>query len=488
MTKSLVAVAAAALTLALAPSAYAAKAFTIGTGSAPDVAVDGSGTAHIAFVESAPEGSRAIHYCKVPRNATACSVSTSLAGPMDTIGQNSVHVFTPSAGRVLIAADRCCGDGQGVYVFESTDDGATFSAPRQIGTIDGDGGEVFANEAIYGVTVGGNDFQRMPLAGPLPGTMATLDAGFPVPIAGGVGLINGTTPVKVSADGNHASFHVQNGAGDPNDPSTWAGPTAFSPGSNDLRVASGSAGVVLLSSVPNGRPPTLYAQKWNGAAFGAPVGIAPSVTPSFYALNTDPTGRFTALWTEQSTQPNTVRFAQSTDGVRWSNPTTILHEPVVGLLYSTKVSTAADGHGFGVWDGNSSTGPITVAPLEPVPDLTGDAGTPNTVATTTVGGVQVGLIAPTACVNPGDKVTLRVTSKVKKNLSPTKRVKITLATFSIDKKKVKDKKAAFKGIFATTGFKAASKHPFKAVVDLKPVKGKATVKPKTLKGVLTICG
>jgi hypothetical protein len=488
MSKRLAAVTAAALLLALAPSAYAAKAFTIGTGTAPDVAVESSGTAHVAFVEASPEGSRAIHYCKVPRNATACSISTSLAAPMDTIGQNSVHVFTPSAGRVLIAADRCCGDADGVYVFQSTDDGATFSAPVQIGTIDGDGGETFANEAIYGVTVGGNAFQRMPLAGPVPGSAATLDAGFPVPITGGVGLIGGTTPVKVSADGNHASFHVQNGAGDPNDASTWAGPTAFSPGSNDLRVASGSAGVVLLSSVPNGTPPSLYTQKWNGTAFGAPAAIAPSVMPAFYALNTDPSGRFTALWTEQSAQPNEVRFAQSSDGTTWSKPTTILRESVVGTLFSTKVSTAADGHGFGVWDANSPTGPITVAPLEPLADLTGNAGTPNTVATTTVGGVQVGLIAPTSCVNPGDKVTLRVTSKVKKKLSPTQRVKITLAVFSLDKTKVSDKKAAFKGIFATTGFKAPSKHPLSAVVTLKPVKGNAKPKKKTLKGTLTICG
>ena len=172
----------------------------------------------------------------------------------------------------------------------------------------------------------------------------------------------------------------------------------------------------------------------------------------------------------------------------WTSPATLIRGDTADRQFNLQVADATDGKGFLVSDQNSISGHIVAAPLVPLADTSGNAGAPDTVATTTVGGVQVDLIAPTKCVNPGDKVALRVTSKIKKKLSPTKRVKITLATFSLDKKKIKDKKAAFKGIFATTGFKAASKHPLKAVVNLKPVKGKAKVKPKTLKGVLTICG
>ena len=484
----LAALGAAVLTLALAPSANAAKEIQIGTGFAPDVAVDSSGTAHIAWVDAAPDGARPIHYCKLNRNGLACEKSVSLAVPLDTIGRNTVHVFVPSDGRVLIVAGRCCDtDTAGAYLLESTDDGDTFAAPRRIGTIDPIGGAVFANETVYGITGGGASFQRMPLAGPVPEVFATLDPGFPIPTYSGIGLVGGA-PLKVSADGMNASFHLQNGTGEANDASTWAGPTPFTPAANDMKMASGPAGTILLSSIPNGTPPNLYAQKWNGTGFGAPTPIAPSVDPIFYDVKADASGRFTALWVENSLTPNEVRFSQSTNGTTWSAPTTILKAPNVDNLYSTKVATAGDGQGFGVWDSNTNTGPINVAPLEAVVDTSGNAGTPSTVATTTVGGVQIGLIAPTSCVHPGDKIALRVTSKIKKKLSPTKRVKITLATFSLDKKKIKDKKAAFKGIFATTGFKAASKHPLKAVVNLKPVKGKAKVKPKTLKGVLTICG
>jgi hypothetical protein len=327
----------------------------------------------------------------------------------------------------------------------------------------------------------------MPLSGPAPTLRAELDAGFPVPTYAGVGLVNGTTPIKVSADGSHSTFAVQNGSGDPNDATTWSAPQTLTPPANDVELASGPAGTVLLSSTPNGSP-RFYTQKWNGSGFDAPVQIIPAEDPIFYNLKSDPSGRFTALWVENAASPNEVRFSQSTDGKTWSAPTTILRDANVDNLFNTKVSTAANGKGFGVWDGNSNIGSITVAPLEALPDLSGNAGTPDTVATTTVGGVQVSLIAPTSCVHPGDKVALRVTSKVKKKLSPTKRVKITLAVFSVDKKSVKDKKAAFKGIFSTTGFAAGSKHPLKAVVTLKPVKGKGKAKKKTLKGGLTVCG
>jgi hypothetical protein len=86
------------------------------------------------------------------------------------------------------------------------------------------------------------------------------------------------------------------------------------------------------------------------------------------------------------------------------------------------------------------------------------------------------------------KITLRVTSKIKKKLSPKKRVKIVYVVFSLDKKKKKDKKAAFKATFGTSGFAPGTTHKLRAKVRLKPVVGKGKKKTKTLNGKLTICG
>jgi hypothetical protein len=116
----------------------------------------------------------------------------------------------------------------------------------------------------------------------------------------------------------------------------------------------------------------------------------------------------------------------------------------------------------------------------------GSATTP--VASTTVGGQQISLLAPGGCVDRGTKLQLRVTSKTKKKLSPKKRVKIVKVAFSLDKKKVTDKKAAFKASFSTGGFAAGSIHKAKAKVLLKPVAGKGKKKTKTLKGKIKICG
>jgi hypothetical protein len=104
------------------------------------------------------------------------------------------------------------------------------------------------------------------------------------------------------------------------------------------------------------------------------------------------------------------------------------------------------------------------------------------------GDQEVTLLAPGKCVNPGVKITLRVTSKTKHKLAPKKHVKILYVVFSLDKKKKKDKKAAFKATFSTKKLKAPSTHKLRARVRLKPVKGKGKATTKTLKGKLKICG
>jgi hypothetical protein len=236
---------------------------------------------------------------------------------------------------------------------------------------------------------------------------------------------------------------------------------------------------------PSGGPYQLMARHFDGTSWGAPVPVSESGDPIFPDVSENPvSGELTALWVDNRT-PNKWTIARSTNGgLTWSTPTPIVTGNDADNQFNLQVSAGPDSKGFAVSDGQSN-GNIKAAPLTPVGS---PGGTPAPVDSVVVGGVQVTLIAPTTCITPPEKVTLRVTSKTKKKLSPTKRVRITLAVFSLDTKKVKDKKSAFKGAFATTGFVPGSAHPAKATVTLKPIKGKAKAKKKTLKGNVTICG
>jgi hypothetical protein len=160
--------------------------------------------------------------------------------------------------------------------------------------------------------------------------------------------------------------------------------------------------------------------------------------------------------------------------------------------FNLRVAAGPDGTGLAVWDQNGNSGQVRAIPLVPSTGGGGDgndgsASTPSDTVTVGGGDQEVTLFTPGKCVNPGVKITLRVTSKTKHKLSPKKHVKIVYVVFSLDKKKKKDKKAAFKATFSTKKFKAPSTHKLRAKVRLKPVKGKGKAKTKTLKGKLKIC-
>ena len=476
MLKPLAAALTIAAFLALAPAAGAATSFQIGTGSKPDVAVDSNGAAHIV-VDLADEKLR---YCQVPRGQTACAFDRTLTPPADASGRSS-YVFLPAPGRVVIATHRCCSP-DATLAYESTDNGATFGGPVTIGDLDFQGNAVFGpGEAISGVD-GGGRFQRMPLAGPQATKQAVLDAGFTTPTFSSLAL-DGGVPLKVSADGNNTTFHRQSGGGDPNDAGTWAGPTPVSPTGDEPHLASGSKGLVMIGRTPGG---DLIARKWDGSNFGSPTTLS-TEDPIEADLTTDGSGRFTAAWLENGVNPNEIRIRTSDDGVNWGFVSIVLRGTAVDDLYNTQVATAPDGQGFAVFDANSDGGAITVTPLEAEPTIT---GAPEPVATSTVADQEISFFGPTGpCVQPPEKVTLRVTSKRKRKLAANRRAKISIVSFAVDKTKKDDKKSAFRQVFSTASFPRGSVHQVRAVVTLKPVKkGAFKPKKKTLKGRFNVCG
>jgi hypothetical protein len=235
------------------------------------------------------------------------------------------------------------------------------------------------------------------------------------------------------------------------------------------------------------------ARKFDGTTFGPPVNVTEKGDPIFADLYADPvSGTFHALWTDNGDSPNELRWAHSADGLTWSAPQTVLSGTEADDAFNLRVAAGPDGKGLAVWDQNGDSGQVRAIPLIPATGggdgTDGSASNPSDTVTVGGGDQEVTLFAPAKCVNPGVKITLRVTSKTKHKLAPKKHVKIVYVIFSVDTKKKKDKKAAFKATFSTAKFKAPSKHKLRARVRLKPAKGKGKPTTKTLKGSLKICG
>jgi hypothetical protein len=476
----------------------AVQPFQVGTGDHPDIAVDPAGTAHVVWNEynGAANTPDPIHYCRIPRGTTACSVEKVLNAPLDSTGRNT-YVFVPSAGRVIIESYRCCGDGEGNYLFESTDGGDTFGAARRIGKLDHQQDAAFGpGDAVSGARADASveAYQRMPLSGPPPATQANFDSGISIPTHAAVGIFTDSTPVQVFSDGDHESF-VRHNSGDFNNGSNWTSATPLSPVGGEPRMAGGPTGVVLLDLQGSSAARTLVARKFDGTSFGAGVNVSETGDPIVADLSAEPqSGAFHAVWVANGESPNELRWASSADGLTWTSPQTVVANDAVNDISHLQGAAAPDGEGFAVWDEGGTTSKISVVPLKRGSGGGGGGGSgtdgsaSSPADSVTVGGQQLTLLTPGGCVNPGVTITLRVTSKIKQQLSPKKRVKIVYVVFKVDKKSKKDKKAAFKKTFKTAGFAPGSKHKLRAIVRLKPVLGKGKQTTKTLKGTLTTCG
>src|SRR4051812_38958163 len=85
------------------PSHALAAPFAIGSGSLPGIAVDGAGTAFIAY--NGTETGSPPHFCRLPRGASACDVALTLpiAANTDSLSRPVVSL---AGGRVTIVVHR----------------------------------------------------------------------------------------------------------------------------------------------------------------------------------------------------------------------------------------------------------------------------------------------------------------------------------------------------------------------------------------------
>lgn len=440
MRKLVVSIAVAAAALgALAPAAQA-NPFTIGTGQHPHLLVDpSSGALNAVWVDN--PFAQTVHYCRVPRGATACQVSRDL--PLGIDAQTADQPFLvrdPGTGTLYVAMTRYVGGNS--IVWRSADGGSSWSGPTvvhaaQTGTSHA--------EPIWGplpnsITSADWNSGRSVFSAPVDGSGATSTAEGE-PGTGGIPFLIYDFQVASTGDGGLvAAAHTlaQVGywrmapGGDPGATAAWSAPTLVGPG-HDSRVAAGPSGTFLLYAVGGGGAPTqMQLLKWNGSGFGAPVKIGSQEAGSFPDLFVGPSGTVVAGWQKQA--EDVQRAAFSTDGgASFSAPVTFATDsrPTPSL----NVSIAQDDAGFAVWQGLDKK--IRAAPIAP------GAGGATADTTTDVPGGSVTLSVPKACVPVGGtyKVTLRWKRKKRKgNLF----VKVRRADFYVRGKVVrKDTKAPF---------------------------------------------
>jgi len=336
------AVAAALLVALLIPaSARADVPLDLGAGQKPGVAVDNAGTAFIAW--NGPENPSLLHFCRLPRGAAACDVSSTLPAPGNTISRPYVASYkAPNEdGYVAVVSSRyglAAPDSNQVWEFTSAN-GRDFGAGRAIGYPAFDeavntSSALTSTETLFAAThafgVEGMAFQAMPLEGGSAGAAhAVLSSDHPY--HGSVGLHGSFDPIAVFSSGSSQSqFRRWDGSGDYNEEANWL--PAVDIGYADYpRLVSSYAGAYAPSAHPNGIPLFLLAgtetgglevREWNGATFGPGTTISDNADDAQAHMVQDLGvygGRLDAFYPNGTANGLQLFHSVSPDGVSWQS-------------------------------------------------------------------------------------------------------------------------------------------------------------------------
>jgi hypothetical protein len=358
---------------ALAAKPVPPKPFTLDAspGAAkPTIAVDATGTAHIAWNLNGPAiGDDAIVYCQVPRGARSCAKKLTLAAPLEST--SPPQVLLPGDGRVLIVSSRCCVGAAGypTYLLASSDGGASFAAPLQIGNNEADDAELgpgeFSVSTISDVTTGGVTFQVSPLNGPSPEHVATLGeipGSIGAAYSGTIAFVDPLTPIVAMDDLDNVYFRRFGGGIAYNDATAWGPLNLVAAGSGPqlAGLPSGKNGVHMLYRAGTPGKFRLVASRFNGTSFGSATPVSETGDPIFHSFFMDASGRLHAVWVNNS--DDSLRHRVQPSGKGWGTIETLVGKGQAGDVYDTKAAAAKDGGGFAVWDANNA-GPVRAVPF-----------------------------------------------------------------------------------------------------------------------------
>jgi hypothetical protein len=337
---------------------------TIGSGHKPGVAVDAAGTAYIAWY--GPESTvTSLHFCRLPRGATACDVATTITAPGTTLSRPFVTV-DGAAVRVVSYRYGLTGPRfDEIWQFTSTDGGATFDAGHAIGVVPFDEGVRGPGDTLTVATSAFFDglvVQNVPLDGSSAGESRAVLSSDHV-YNGTVGLVNATTPLVVFADASgNAQSRRYAGAGSLNDPAAWTPPVDI--GYADYpRLAGGPAGLFLLSGTQQN---ALTVRKYNGTTFATGTTIAPQAEDAQAHLTEDAAGRLHAAYSHFTAAGLELDYATSDDGARWrSGP--LLTQPATSGVNALRAAAAPDHIGVAAWDtAPDSSSQVRVVAIGPI--------------------------------------------------------------------------------------------------------------------------
>ena len=331
--------------LVLVAPAGAATPVTIGTGHKPGVAVDAAGTAYIAWF--GPESTTtSLNFCRLPRGASACDVTTTIAAPGTTLSRPFVTV---DGALVRVVSYRYGLTGarfDQIWEFTSSDGGATFDAGHPVGIAPfdeavrgpGDTLTVATNAESTGLAV-----QNVPLDGTDAGaTEAILSADHPY--NGTVGLA-GPAMVAVFADAS-GNAQVRTSGGVLNDASTWTPPVDL--GYADYpRLAGGPSGLFLLSGTPAN---ALTVRKFDGTTFNAGAKIADIADDAQAHLTEDPAGRLHAVFAHNTAAGLELGYATSDNGTSWKSGPLLTQTDATQSIGALRAATAPDHIGVAAWE------------------------------------------------------------------------------------------------------------------------------------------
>jgi hypothetical protein len=336
------------------------------------VAVDAAGTAYVAWVGNGADPT-SLNFCRLPRGATACDISSQPAVPGTSLSRPYVSV---SGSRVQVFTYRYGMSGphfSTVFRLESTDGGANFDAGTEAGTIAFFDAIRGPGDTVSMIADNSSIFQNVPGTG---SGRETLEAHLADdhPYSPTVGMIDAVTPIAAFADGSGAAqFRRYTGSGNLNDAASWTPAQDFSASASYPRLASGPSGLFLQSDDVNGK---MVVQKFDGSTFGAPVlipGSPDELTGGSKDIFQDAGGRMHIVWPFGDASGNHIGYGVSDDGTTWR--TTVFESgPDPGNVAQNagqmRLATAADHVGVAVWQSGESpkkvyalaVGPDAVAP------------------------------------------------------------------------------------------------------------------------------
>ena len=368
-------------TMAAAPAASAATPFTAGLGRAASLAVGADGSGHVVWTT---DGDNArVGYCRVSAGAESCNRTDVLSFGTATGALAAARpvVSTPAPNKVVIAGTcSLCpgGGGSPTYVWTSTNNGASFGAPRVLTVFSGgtpisrglwlDDAGIFVGT---GPRVGASNTPAAPTVGIdyAPGGSFIFDPDI-VRVPGTDGLI------AVANDLRAIRYAVYTGAaavGAINTSSNWLigrALVAAEPDSEATALNAGPGGVFLSYETRVAGVTQVGLRRFDATAreFGEPRYLEGDdsidrQTLGLPSSHQDPAGRIHVVW-RVLFDGNRLRYRVSDPGA--GSFTAAANLALREGFVDPKLAAGADGRGFAVWQGSADS--VRVVPLDPQPE------------------------------------------------------------------------------------------------------------------------